>query len=267
MSSKRFDIILVGYRAADTAKALRFCSTAFDESMVRRKVLVLNNPAMTDRANVPNDWEVIEGSNQFSEFSGWQEGLRHVQPLEGSSAGVVFINDSVVTHRHFTKAQKMALVGSLRQLPRGTLLGFKDHIEGDLSLGSLPLDGWVSTYCFVLDLEALHQLDYKLYESNVVDEYVRGGVEEQGFFRHLSPDLEAHLRHWLFGGGWYAAARLNEKNASKLYRKAKCIIAEKLLSARCQARSITVVDPFDNAPLLRTLSRIERRLSLSLSTH
>ncbi len=200
----------------------------------------------------------MDGSNRLGEFSGWQEGLAL---LDGGSNGVVFVNDTVCTHRRFSAARKASFARSVRTAADAAIVGFRDRGDGRLSLAGLNVNAWTSTYCFMLSTKALELLGRQLYQPEVVAGCVPGGLDEQRFFAQLSTDLDAHLRRWLFEGGWYAGERLTQENAARLTFKAKCIIAEKALSGRCEKLGIRAVDPFDAYPLLQWLDKADRRLS------
>ena len=100
-----------------------------------------------------------------------------------------------------------------------------------------------------------------MYEPNVVRRCAPGGLDESDFFTDLSPDLNSHLRNWLFGGGWYRAASLTTENTDRMTHKARCIIAEKLLSARCEAAAVITVEPFVKYRMHRRIDQFQRRIA------
>jgi hypothetical protein len=256
-----FDLVLVGYRPADTRSAVRFCDRTFRPGSRGRKLLVLNSPPTLHDQDLAEGWQTLRGSNTLAEFSGWQEGLEHLH-ADGLPPGeVLFVNDTVCTHRHFSIFRAWAFERARRRALPARLVAFRDSVPGrSLSIAGFPLDGWASTYCFALSAEALRRLEGRLYDSARLVACVPGGISEDGFFRSLSPDLEAHLRHWLFDGAWYGGARLDDENQGRLTLKARCIVAELLLSARCAARGIEAIDPFREHPWLERADRLERRV-------
>ena len=255
------DLVLVGYRRQDLAHALKLCASALPGLPVRRRLLVLNDPSLRDALRADDSWEVLDGSNRLGEFSGWQEGLAR---LDDQSRGVVFVNDTLCTHRRFSAARKASFGRAVRSTESAAIVGFRDRGHGQLSVAGLNVSEWTSTYCFMLSTKALELLGRELYQSQVVAACVPGGLDEHRFFAHLSPDLDAHLRRWLFEGGWYAGEHLTRENIARLIFKAKCIIAEKALSGRCHKLGIRAVDPFDAHPLLRWLDKIDGKLSKRL---
>jgi hypothetical protein len=252
------DIILVGYRAKDTAAALRFCERGFSQ-VVGRRVLVLNrpNPHGEDTAKSLG-WGVIAGSNRLGEFSGWQEGLALTAQ---HPATTLFLNDTVSTHRRFTSARKLAFLKAVRSAnERAAIVGFSDRIDGRLVIAGLALTAWISSYCFVLTAGALMRLGNALYDEVQVDLCVPGGSASESFFANMSSDLVTHISRWLFVGGWHASGPLTNENSDRLTKKARSIVAEMQLSARCRAHGVDLVDPFEQHPSLHQIDRISRRL-------
>jgi hypothetical protein len=230
--------------------------------------MVCNSPAVRETVSHP-DWEALDGSNALGEFSAWQEGLDQLGT--GLRDGVLFLNDTVVSHRRFSAFRRWAFVREVWRANARCVVGFVDHGEhdlGDLRIDGLVVPGWVSTYMFWIGPQTLARLGYRLWEPAVVDACVRGGADEARFFTdRVSPDLQRHIGTWLFGGGWYCSEPLTDANAERLARKARAICAEKLLSARCWALGCTRHDPFERHPLARSLDRHTerwiRRLRLS----
>lgn len=247
MPSRTFDLVLVAYRLEDMLASIRFCEAAFASLLKgRRPVLVLNDERL--RAQLPAtglSWEVIAGSNRLAEFSGWQEGLDRLQMRpDGLGHSVVFVNDTVVTHRSFRWPRLFALRRSLHRVRGPAMVGFGDRVGGHFAIGDLDFDEWVSTYCFGLTSEALERLGFRICDLDRVQACVPGGTNESLFFAGISASLDHRLRGWLFGGGWYKSQPLATANRQAMELKAKCIIAEKLLSATCFRLAIAQVDPF-----------------------
>lgn len=262
MTANFFDVILVGYRFEDTVESMQFCEKAFARlASGGRMVLVLNNDVLRSKlvANHPA-WEVLIGSNDLAEFSGWQEGLSHLrQSAESGSRGVIFVNDTVTTHRYVSPARTRAIQQSIYGAEGAELVGFRDSAGSEFMIGDLALDDWASTYCFALTNDALDRLSFQLYDIGSVKACVPGGTAEAEFFAGISDALDLHLRNWLFGGGWYGSQPLSAKNKCRFELKAKCIIAEKLLSAACMRRGVRPVDPFGQFAFLRRLDNLISR--------
>lgn len=252
-------LIMAGYRQGDLVRALRFCDRHLPTGPGGRRILVINDPALHDSiAPHAKAWEIVAGSNSLGEFSAWQEGLDR---LDHPRDAVMFANDTANTHRHFTGFRTAALMRGAQGLRGAKLLGFCDRIEGRQSVAGLPLDRWVSTYCFFMTGEALQRLGHRVLYRAEVARCVPGGLDEETFFAELSPGLAFHLRRWLFGGWWYAGGPLTAENRVRMTRKAEAIISEKLLSAKCQQAGIELVDPFESFRLLRQADRVVRKLA------
>jgi hypothetical protein len=224
---------------------------------------VLNHAGLSDAVGVlPSGWQTLQGSNDLAEFSGWQEGLRHLAP---SDAGVILLNDTVVAHRRFNLTRRLAMALAVRSAPPRSMVGFTDSGDGPFLIAGLPLVDWISTYCFMLTPEALAALDRTLYDPGVVSQIVPGGLREDAFFAQLSPNLERRLRHEMFDGGWYGGERLAEANQERLRLKARCIVAELLLSARCDALGVKRIDPLHRYPLAGRIDRFQSRARRAVS--
>ena len=258
-------IVLAAYSSDRTPAALAFCERLSKGLGSCRRILVANHPALAESLQ-PAGWLVIRGSNALGEFSAWQEGLDATAAIDADDAAVLFVNDTVVSHRWFSAFRRWALVREIWCSDRPSVVGFIDHPDdatSDLHIGGLRLPGWISSYCFLLTPGALRRLDHRLWDPDAVGACVAGGVHEATFFSdQVSPDLQRHLRWWLFHGGWYRSEPLTAASAERLAFKARCVCAELLLSARCWALGCEYRDPFERHPLPRALER--RSYSLAL---
>lgn len=239
--------------------ALTFCERFFARVLIRNRILVVNQPELQSIAKAYLGWNLIVGTNNLGEFSGWQQGL-DLLPDENRSDGVIFANDTISTHRYFSVARRRAFLRSLHEAPTNAFVGFRGHAEGKLDIGGLPLPFWASTFCFMLTRETLRRLDSQLYLPSLVESCVRGGSVETTFFANMSDDLDKRLRHWLFDGAWYKSERLSDKNEVKMRFKAKCILAEMWLSARSFEVNAEMIDPFVSHPMLERADRLEKKL-------
>ena len=257
MGRLRLNLILAGYRLVDTRRAIVLCERLAADGFEGRLILVLNRGELAgELRGLSVRWEIVEGSNSLGEFSAWQEGL---DLLGSDGLPVAFLNDSASTHRVFSRFRRRAFVDAVRSARGACHVGFIDRASGQFSVAGKPLDRWVSTYCFALTAEAIERLEQRLTVSKTVDACVPGGEVEASFFDRLSPDLTRHMQALLFGGGWYASAPLTSENSGSFRFKARCVIAEKLLAARCIELEVQLVDPFFRRPLLEQLDRTASR--------
>ena len=77
-------------------------------------VVVFNNNKLLDKLNqypIQNiTFDIVEGSNQYHEFSGWSEGLSFIKTkyiADYEDAGYVFCNDTLCHHRTYTFLQSL----------------------------------------------------------------------------------------------------------------------------------------------------------------
>lgn len=270
MSSPRF-LILVGYTLAKTLEAIKFANRMTSKLGVIEKVLVLNAPDLArskDLKKAADDWKVIPGSNLLNEISGWQEGLDFLRQNHGDALSVIFVNDTVVSHRTFTRFRLSAFIRTALDASGNSVVGFIDGREFDgFSVAGLPLTGWVSTYCFFVTHNALARLDFRILDLPVASACINGGADEERFFSNsMSLPLRTHLRSWLFHGRWYASEPLTAENEERFVKKAQCIASEKWLSARCSNAMIRLLDPFDAYPTLKKLDKKTRKIRAVLSS-
>lgn len=250
-------LILVAYNPIKTLHALTFARRLDLAYPNLTKILVLNHPSLALNQEIRRQalgWSILSGTNDQHEISGWQEGLNHLIAYKGKQIPVLFLNDTVVSHRYFSIFRLIALIWSINQATNEQLIGFIDWTPRGMlySINGLILPGWVSTYCFFLTPEALAKLKYTIWDKHQLEISVIGGPDTSKFFgKNVSLDLQRHLCRWLFVQGWYAAAPLCAENHDQMVLKAKSIIAEQWLTARCLAAGIKIIDPFDKLTLLR----------------
>lgn len=260
------DLVLVGYRASDTVAALRFCNRAANSMPLGHRVLVLNDACLLQNSEIraqQAEWAIIPGSNAQMEFSGWQEGLRWLQQRRKGRRSVLLVNDTVTTHRHFSRFRWLAFRRALAKVRGAVVIGFTDRLPNQepFSVMELQAERWISTYIVYLSSSALERLQYQLWSPRALDECVPASLHEDCFLSaRVSPNLRAHLRWWLFKGGWYRSCKLTEDSQPMLKRKARSIVSEMLLSVRASAHGIEIIDPFDGQPWLRWSDYEDRRL-------
>jgi len=208
----------------------------------------------------------MAGSNVLGEFSGWAEGLAALGPIDGEGR-VVFANDTFGGYRRRSRAEAWALRAAITRAGGESLVGFTGDSQGlpsGLSILGLALEGWMSTFCFALSGRSLARLGGQLYDTPSLDACVHGGTDPKHFFTHeVSEALQRHLVWWLFEGGWRRSEALTAESEPRLVFKARCICAELLLSARCRAAGIEIVDPLQRNWLMRLIEAADSaRLSL-----
>ncbi len=260
MSTDPRHLVLVGYDAEHTARALAVCDVIGRGLGLEHRLLVANSAAV--EVTAPTGWQVLSGSNRMGEFSGWQEGLARL----GSSgaAAALLVNDTIGSQRHPSVFRRWALRQEIEGGRGADWVGFVDRgVEpiGRLTIGAADCGEWVSTYCFYLPRLTLACLDGRLYEEAALERSVPGGPDRATFFsEHVSPELRRLLSAWLFDGGWRRSAPLDEQNAAAMTFKARCICAELLLSSRLRSLGVPLREPMRRHRLAAWLDRLNERL-------
>jgi hypothetical protein len=91
----------------------------------------------------PPGWLIVRGTNALGEFSGWQQALDATVAIDADRA-VLFVNDTVVSHRWFSAFRRWALVREIWCSDRPSIVGFIDHPDdrsSDLHIAELPAAG------------------------------------------------------------------------------------------------------------------------------
>jgi hypothetical protein len=201
-------------------------------------VAVVNNPLSHPDASRFD--HVIAGGNQHQEFGAYQEGLDLLRPLQGCSH-VVFINDSAHGNHDYRRIiwHKFAdqIVADLAS-PQPAVIGPVDPRQTSFIVRGAPMNRWVSTHYFALNVHALAALDFMVRDP-AVEELVAPRAPESSFFSpQLHPSHAAMLSAWLFRPGapssWYKAEALGPQNAGRFAQKARSILQEHFLTSKLE---------------------------------
>lgn len=99
-------VILVAYHASDYETVLRLLEEfKFQTGFNWQYAIVVDNRRVLKPGKLPNNLsvEVIQGTNTFWEFSGWDQGLRHAAKWPESGV-IALLNDSFVRNWTVTRA-------------------------------------------------------------------------------------------------------------------------------------------------------------------
>jgi hypothetical protein len=243
----RFFVVLVGYTPSKSARAANLCNRLSLILRLRgcetKKIFIDNSSVQEFSPSL--GWETLAGSNSFAEFSGYQEGLNYIRETYTLSASDVclFVNDTINSHRKFSLLREFHLARMLINLPKYSFGGYIESCDwAGFSICSRPITEWVSTYAFALDSQSLRKLDYKiehkeLFESIDIDNLSHSMSSSYS----VSDPLRDHIIKWL-SEDWYNAKPISLWNSEKLKLKVACILNEKLLSAKCLKKSISIID-------------------------
>jgi hypothetical protein len=252
---ERVGILLVAFDELRLASSIDY----LNRFPADERLIILNKASLqasTVLQNTAKRWQIILGSNSSGEFSGWQEGLDHLD-RQGRFDRYIFANDTVVSHRKYTWVRHLAFQHELSR--RSSCFGFTNSVKSTFYIENMPLKRWISTYLFCFNNSTLDQINRQLDYSELVEKYVNKTVDERNFLSEkLCPALRDHLNNWLFKGGWYTSQPLSEFNYEFLRRKAVSILNEKYLSALLKARGVVIRDPLITT---KGLARLDRFLS------
>lgn len=255
-------VILVSYDVTRTVGAIKFIKSAFKELDSLNFLIVFNNSDAANSsviAHLTRGWWKLMGSNEYYEFSAWQEGLEFFMNSKVDASGFYLINDTVVAHRVFSIFRLLAFRREVENSNCCKIVGFTNNLKDSSEFHMTPYSGycWISTYLFYIDILALKKLDMRIFYEGAEKQYIQAGFDQNNYFsRNLSNNLRDHLSKWLFCGGWYGSQPLNSQNADFLYKKSRSIIFEKLLTLRALHEGVSIVDGFEKMPFLHFLDRI-----------
>jgi hypothetical protein len=219
-------------------------------------IVVLNNPLLSV---VPEDFSVIRWTNELYEFGGWDYGLSTLDcNLRKKLQLVVFGNDTFSFHRSWATIDKWAFQRAFAraaQTDAAILTGATSTFNKPFDMEDVRLNSWISTYLFAINPELLERLEWRLGANrDTLAHFVKGGVDEDAFFSsEMSINLREHLTAWLFvrqgKHRWRNAEPLSRENHDRFLEKARCIVCEKLLTARSLALGGTIRSVYGQFPL------------------
>ena len=234
-------------------------------------IVVFNNHDLAEKYPTEStkgiNYDSVIGSNQFHEFSGWNEGLDFIKLQYASQyqkSHFVFCNDTFCQHRTYTFFHRLIFSASctLSFFARNpTIAGEVNSFGEDFEFNNCTFSTWVSSYFFSINQSAINLLKFNILpSSNVINTYLVGGHEEKLFFSNsMDLKLKRHLLNWLFLGGWYKSESLNQINKDRFYCKARSILAEFNLSSNAHEKKIGLIDTYF---LIKKFNKLRRSIYL-----
>lgn len=203
----------------------------------------------------------LTGSNDYFEFSGYQEGLDFFKKnfVINSSDIFLFLNDTFYRHRFFDGLTRYMFLKKLNYTIKidGTFpyfIGFVDKNEtSECYLNNFLIDSHISTFFFIVNgsffsfIPSLINVDNN---SNVID--ISGNKLS---ISNANDNYLNKVFNWLFTTNlksWYRSkeiSRLDDSETLFFSKKIFCICNEHILSALAKANNINFVSLYDESNL------------------
>jgi len=213
-------------------------------SSTTQLIVVANNKEIIFGPEIENG-AGLYSDNRLYEFSAWQDGLDYALSNRTQSTkidGFIFANDTFCHHRDFGFLERFLFSRcSTRAFKSITPLisGECSSFNKDFVFNKINMREWISTYLFSINSSLMELLGYSLVkDGEKVELLLSNSINPENFFSpDLDPSLRFHLNKWIFGadGTWRNFGKISSENYSKYHGKARSILYEKLLSARCIA--------------------------------
>lgn len=201
------------------------------------KVIIVNNNSEALELK-HKDIDIVEGSNDHWEFSGWDEGLNFAKSnyLEVNQSTIVFLNDTFYTHRIFTCWDFYFFKKSFNKVmaKKCDFSGELNSFGQSFSFNNMKTKNWISTYLFAIRAEKLKSIGklckFDLSKNNLYVDSSQKTIEIEG----CSTNLARHLEKWFFPKnpklGWYKNLTPQLNHDALLKKKITAVLNEKLLS-------------------------------------
>lgn len=205
-------------------------------------IIVNNNPDLLFKFD-------ILGNNDGLEFSGWDSAVSFIRKkYVFKNDYIIFANDTFCQHRKWGIYQKYKFSHAFNNFIQSKLSGLcgeKNKISESFRISDIEIDGWISTYLFIISSDLLDNYNLRFDTVTGAESEFYSYVTETGV--QFNPDfdlnLAQHLNNWLFpldpSKGWYKSrhAPLSVKE-----NKLKSILNEKKLTANVLYNGGKVVD-------------------------
>jgi hypothetical protein len=187
----------------------------------------------------------ILGTNDNSEFSGWDEGLNSI--VNDGSQVYILANDTFCirnTWGPFKRRKFRRAVIKASHIGKKMAAGEITCIKNPFMVNGLLSKMWIRTHIFVLSSSALHGLGKISLDKTTLSNIATLGSEEQLIWGlGISENLKARISNWLYPAensfGWYKSRLVS--NQIKL-KKAHAIINEKWLAAKLNSINCEFID-------------------------
>ena len=212
-------------------------------SNVNHRILVVDNQLPPGRQEQIGRYSIIGGDNNSREFSGWDQGVKHLQKKFslGDQTIILLANDTFHRHYGLDYLDLFDPEKVRRQLEEGAMVGYVDGYPQPVHLFGLEVQYWVrSSFILIRWGELKRLLPLTIPFANKDLFFTNKAI----FFREpsmLSENYQRYIENWLyrtpgvedeFKEAWHSKKELNASNLSDMQDKARSIICEHYLSAR-----------------------------------
>jgi hypothetical protein len=222
-------------------------------------------------AAMPDGFELLRGSNDHLDFSGYFEGLRWLleRNPQTVSGNVLFANDSLFTgHAGRSIGARVIGLSSLLSQLRSPAIGGKLDPYRAVCLRN-PWSGhggYVSSFCFLLNAQALPTMRRLVDDAGTDGVLVDRPIEDDAWGQGMPVLLREYIRaHLVYFDSPYLWPLASSGNVELRRKKARCVYFENRLSGAIGSHGALV--PINAGPRARTgiylhesLARVGRAL-------
>jgi hypothetical protein len=215
------------------------------------QILIIDNQLPAGKNSHHGPYRIIGGDNRSREFSGWDQGLVHLQKKTSLHDMTICLLANDTFHRNYGldylnlfNPEKVR-----RQVAEGAMVGYVDGYPRPIHLFGLKVQYWVRSSFFIIRWGGLKKL---LPLSLPLSNQELFSTDKVLFFRQpskLSDNYQRYLKNWLFQTpdvddefkeAWHSKGVLSIANLHDFQGKARSIICEHYLSARAISLGISL---------------------------
>lgn len=225
-------VLYVEYDKTKYKDTLSILMNSLDKISCKKQVVVINNNNL--QSTNKSDYDVLSGSNQNWEFSGWQQGYDYVKSQFDFDV-VLFANDSCMNHgKRELISHKLSNDLLLKIYKESRFYGNINLIPdeyGDCFFEEKNVKEWIRTDAFIIPktiMDKIQKIDYS--DTYNIYDIIPNNITREAFINnsYFSAGLTNFLLDW-FEKLWHS--RFDPFENIKLFQnKTKAIINEKLLS-------------------------------------
>lgn len=270
-------IVFVVYSSSRLAEKHQRFSALFElfRSFGAEGVVIVNNAAGNDAAAIDaffadSTAEVIAGTNQNAEFSGWIEGLSYLREDKkiDDSTSFILLNDTVFSHYPLYLSSILRYLGSAPHVHQHTTPAICGSLhkmsQRECNVLGLKLPSFVATAIFMVNAKAANLLVDQC--QRVFNEWQNVSIKQADSFSLLKQFYNEsgayYVGGWLFSGGWYNSSSFDTFDKNLLRLKLTAIMCEHSISARVLAEQGELIDYESLTPskgLLGTLKQFNMK--------